>query len=79
MWLNATDVDCIKLNPEDCGWFMDGHLKPRWFVGDATPLQIEDIVQKKINDNKENEKIHSDDDGEDLDNYVASSDDSEEE
>lgn len=47
MCLSATDADCIKLNPEECGWFMENHLKPRWFDGDATPLQIDDISQEK--------------------------------
>lgn len=54
MWLNATDPCCIKLRPEDCGWFMDGHLKPTWFVGDPTPLQVDDILRVTKNDNNDN-------------------------
>lgn len=87
MWLNATDADCIKLNPEECGWFKENHLKPRWFVGDATPLQIDDILQdtcKNNDDDNENEAKNSDDDGgenspcdnRDRDDYIATSDES---
>lgn len=46
MWLNATDSCCAKLNPEDCGWYMDGgFLKPTEFLGDPTPLQVDDILE----------------------------------
>ena len=46
MWLHATDACCVKLSPEECGWFFDSYLKPTWFVGDPTPLQVEDILSK---------------------------------
>lgn len=46
MWLHAIDACCVKLKPEDCGWFLDGYLKPTWFVGDPTPLQVEDILRE---------------------------------
>ncbi|KAF2889207.1 hypothetical protein ILUMI_16966, partial [Ignelater luminosus] len=42
MYLHATDACCVKLRPEDCGWFFDGYLKPTWFVGDPTPLQVDE-------------------------------------
>lgn len=45
MWLNATDPVCMKLQPENCGWFLDKYLKPVGFIGDQTPLRIEDIVE----------------------------------
>ncbi|CAH0687786.1 unnamed protein product [Spodoptera exigua] len=46
MWLNATDPICVKLQPENCGWFLDEYLKPVGFIGDHTPLKIEDIVER---------------------------------
>ncbi|KAH9635594.1 hypothetical protein HF086_012263 [Spodoptera exigua] len=46
MWLNATDPICVKLQPENCGWFLDEYLKPVGFIGDHTPLEIEDIVER---------------------------------
>ncbi|KAF2891199.1 hypothetical protein ILUMI_14974, partial [Ignelater luminosus] len=42
MYLHATDACCVKLRPEDCGWFFDGYLNPTWFVGDPTPLQVDE-------------------------------------
>lgn len=27
------------------GWFFDGYLKSTWFVGEATSLQVEDIME----------------------------------
>ena len=53
MWLHATDSNCIKLCPENCGWFFDGHLKPKGFDGDQTPLKIDDILQITENANEE--------------------------
>lgn len=29
--LYATNACCVKVNPEDCDWFLDGDLKPMWF------------------------------------------------
>lgn len=55
MWLNATEPDCVKLQPESYGWFFDEYLKPIGFVGDQTPLRIENII-KMIDDEKENEE-----------------------
>lgn len=43
--LRDTEPNCVKLNPENCGWFLDGHLKPKGFDGDQTPLKIEDILE----------------------------------
>lgn len=54
MWLNATDSDCTKLRPENCGWFMDGYLKPTGFVGDQTPLQVNDILHLTSSGNDDN-------------------------
>ncbi|KAF2883530.1 hypothetical protein ILUMI_22646 [Ignelater luminosus] len=55
MWLNAVQPDCVKLQPENYGWFFDGYLKPIGFVGDQTPLRIDDIV-KIIDNEKEDEE-----------------------
>lgn len=44
MWLNATEPCCAKLKPESCGWYMDGYLKPTGFLGDPTPLEVQDIL-----------------------------------
>lgn len=30
MWLRATDPDCIKLNSENCGWFVNGIWNQHW-------------------------------------------------
>ena len=55
MWLNATNPSCIKRHPEDCGWCMDGHLKPTGFDGDSTPLQDDDVFRTTNDDyNDEN-------------------------
>ena len=42
--LNATDPCCIKRLPEDCGWSLDGYLKPTGFNGNPTPLQVDDTL-----------------------------------
>lgn len=59
MWLNATDPICVKLQPENCGWFLDEYLKPVGFIGDHTPLKIEDIVEKieTESDNEEDSEV----------------------
>ena len=46
MWLNAMDPICVKIQPENGGWFLDGYLKPVGFIGDHIPYRIEDIVVK---------------------------------
>lgn len=45
MWLHATDSECTKLQLENCGWHLDSYLKPTGFIGDQTPLRIQDIVE----------------------------------
>lgn len=66
MWLHATDSNCVKLNPKNCGWFLDGHLKPKGFDGHQTPLKINDIleIQEQENDNASS----------DLENDITSGD-----
>lgn len=71
MWLHATDQDCLKLRPENCGWLLeDDHFKPIGFVGDQTPLKIDDIAQ--VMDNGDKEELESD-------NQYSTSDDSDNE
>ncbi|CAH1099619.1 unnamed protein product [Psylliodes chrysocephalus] len=55
MWLHVTDSDCIKLRPENCSCLLENsYLKPIGFVGDQTPLKINnDIVQMTENVNEE--------------------------
>lgn len=72
MWLNATDPCCAKLQPEACGWYMDGYLKPIGFLGDPTPLQVDEILQAT---NKEN----NDNNPSEFDYNIASSDESDNE
>lgn len=74
MWLSATEPNCIKFNAVNNGWVLkDGHLKPTWFVGDATPVEVENVIQRnfqdKSADNEEDSDISS--------NEIDSSDDSE--
>ncbi|XP_045479783.1 uncharacterized protein LOC123684536 [Harmonia axyridis] len=66
MWLNATDPICVKLQPENCGWFLDEYLKPVGFIGDHTPLKIEDIVERT--------ETESDDDEEDSEHCLKLAD-----
>lgn len=69
MWLNATDPCCVKLRPETCGWYMDVYLKPIGFLGDPTPLQVNEILHvTDPNDCNENTS--------ELDFNIASSDES---
>ena len=70
MWHYATNSSCVKLNPTDCGWFYDICLKPTSFIGDATPLQVEDVL--KITEIQTKEEA-------DLQFEVATSDESESE
>lgn len=71
MWLHATDQDCLKLSPENCGCVIeDDHFKSIGFVGDQTPLKIDDIAQ--VMDNGDGEDLESD-------NQYSTSDDSDNE
>ena len=74
MWLNATEPNCVKFSAENNGWLiLDGFLKPTWFVGDTTPIEIESVIlcnsQDKSVDKEEDTDICSD--------KIDSSDDSE--
>ncbi|GBP03222.1 hypothetical protein EVAR_39996_1 [Eumeta japonica] len=74
MWLNATEPNCIQFSAENNGWLIfDGSLKPTWFLGNATPLEVENIIlgdsQDDSADNEEDSDVCSDE--------VDSSDDSE--
>ncbi|GBP36105.1 hypothetical protein EVAR_93798_1 [Eumeta japonica] len=57
MRLHATVPICVKLNPENYGWFLDGHLKPKTFDGDQTLLKVDDILEIT---RKEDEEAASD-------------------
>uniref|UniRef100_A0A034W3J4 Uncharacterized protein n=1 Tax=Bactrocera dorsalis TaxID=27457 RepID=A0A034W3J4_BACDO len=72
MWLNATDPYCAQLQPQNCGWHIDEKLlKPIEFLGDPTPLQVDDILPATIEEN--------DDDNSEFDFNIASSDESDNE
>ena len=45
MWLNATDIKCVKFQPQNCCWHFDEYLKPTRFIGNQTPMKIQDIVE----------------------------------
>lgn len=48
MWQNATEPQCIQLDPSECGWQLnegDNAYELKWFEGDAMPLTIEQILQ----------------------------------
>ncbi|CAG5017448.1 unnamed protein product [Parnassius apollo] len=67
MWLNATEFDCLKFSAENNGWlFLDGFLKPTWFLGSSTPIQVENVLCNSANKSSDDEE-HSDCDG-DSDN-----------
>lgn len=71
MWLNATDPICAKLNPVNYGWHLDGFLKPTGFIGDQTPLKIQDIIEmeeneKECNDSNEFESYNFTSDESDI-------------
>lgn len=53
MWLHAMDPQCVQLQPENCGWFFDDYLKPTGFIGDQTPLTVQDIVEMTEEENIE--------------------------
>ncbi|XP_049318490.1 uncharacterized protein LOC125780337 isoform X2 [Bactrocera dorsalis] len=55
MWLHATDPECVKLQPETCGWFVDDYLKPTGFIGDQTPLTVQDIAEMTEKENSDDE------------------------
>ena len=45
MWQNATEPCWITLNAEDyCRSLNDDNLKLTWFIGDPTPMNVEDIL-----------------------------------
>lgn len=69
MWTNATNPVCVKLRPESCGWMKtDSTLKPVGFIGEATPLQVDDLLNISSSE-------YIDDQNEEN-NYVATSDES---
>lgn len=71
MWKNATNSDCVTLKAEDCGWLLDNILKPRWFNGDPTPLNVDDILSfNNTSDMAESSNEQADD----LQSDIASSD-----
>lgn len=37
---------CVKLNPEDCGWFLCGHLKRHMVCSDPILLLVEDVLRE---------------------------------
>lgn len=79
MWVNATESDCIKFNPENNGWLLlDGFLKPTWFLGDSTPTQVKSVLCASLNKSSDNENSDiSSDESDSCDDSVAeSSDDS---
>ncbi|GBP79476.1 hypothetical protein EVAR_59150_1 [Eumeta japonica] len=45
MWFHATDPQSVKLQPENCGWYLDDYLQPTGFIGDQTPLTVQDANQ----------------------------------
>ncbi|GBP49121.1 hypothetical protein EVAR_80789_1 [Eumeta japonica] len=64
----------FTFSAENNGWLIfDGSLKPTWFLGNATPLEVENIIlgdsQDDSADNEEDSDVCSDE--------VDSSDDSE--
>ncbi|CAH0563074.1 unnamed protein product [Brassicogethes aeneus] len=55
MYQNATKPDFINFSAENSGWLLlDGFLKPTWFVGDSTLLQVKDVVCNSIKEIDEN-------------------------
>ena len=50
-WLNATDPECLKLQPENCAWFLHDYLKPKGFIEDQMPLTTQDIVEMTKGEN----------------------------
>lgn len=57
MWQNATEQSCITLDPTACGWQLSekNKLEPLWYIGQAAPLTVEEIVQN-CQDEEENEE-----------------------
>lgn len=53
MWLHATDPQCFKLQPENCGLFVDDYLKPTGFIWDQTPLTVQDIAEMTEEENSD--------------------------
>ncbi|XP_044733228.1 acidic leucine-rich nuclear phosphoprotein 32 family member A-like [Chrysoperla carnea] len=78
MWTNATDPCCVNLNPEDCGWkLIENTLQPTWFIGDPTPMTVEDILSEP-NHNFEDFESNSSDENFLLDKIDSISEDEEE-
>lgn len=61
MWLNATNPVCVKLQPTNCGWVLDNYLKPIGFIGEQTPLTVEEIVEATENENEDEEYSNPED------------------
>ena len=71
MWQNATEKNCTVLNYESYGWVCENEvLQPVWYEGDPTPLNVEDILQEKDDDNFNNDQ----DEDEVFDNNLDSDD-----
>lgn len=63
MWQNATEVNCVKLLPEQCGWIVDDDkIEPLWFEGEPTPLLVEDIVLVETDEDIEFNEVDNDSD-----------------
>lgn len=61
MWQNATEPTCILYDPTECGWQLneENRLEPLWYVGQAAPLKVEEIIS---NNENEDESEESEDD-----------------
>lgn len=57
MWQNATEQSCILYDPTTCGWQLSerNKLEPLWYIGQAAPLTVEEIVKNYQNE-EENEE-----------------------
>lgn len=51
MWLHVMDVCYVKLNPEDCGWLLDGHFKAHMVCRRPNALVV--LRKSKAKDNNE--------------------------
>lgn len=81
MWTKATDPCCVNLNPENCGWnLIKGALKPTWFIGDPTPMTVEEILSESNGNNFEDKEVtdESDTSKENIDDIDTILDDEEE-
>lgn len=74
MWQNATESTCTLFDSMECGWKIDGGiLKPIGFVGDPSPLRVEDVLKVDIGDENES----NEDDVQNSDSCEPASSDSE--